>query len=350
MLTQNYPIEYWDAPDINETGETIEQFLAQFQGPTWIYFPGIDSSRCRIVTTLLHGNEPSGLHAIHQWILSSEKPATDLYCFVGSVQAAQHPPGFKCRMLPGRRDLNRCFRPPFNDEEGLVAADLLRRISSVHPEAVLDIHNTSGAGPSFAICTQLTDQHVALVSLFTDKLIITELRLGALMEYEGGDFPFVTIECGGAHDPRAHQIAWNGLRQFARKPELFNEKRAQEIDLYRHPVRAELIQDAELAFAPAAVPGKDLTLHADLESYNFGVVKAGTELGWLGPQGLASLVIRDTLGTDHTLHFFQARNDCLVTRQDIRLFMITTNVPIALSDCLFYIVAAEDAAKTNGSA
>ncbi|MCB1662343.1 MAG: succinylglutamate desuccinylase/aspartoacylase family protein [Pseudomonadales bacterium] len=340
-----YPIRYWEAPRSDEIGSTVEQFLEQLEGPTWIYFPGQDNSRCRVVTTLLHGNEPSGLYAMHQWILSNETPVTDLYCFIGSVSAAKHPPGyFHHRMIPGKRDLNRCFRPPYNDEEGVVAADLLHRITSVQPEAVIDIHNTSGAGPSFAICTELNPKHFAISSLFTHRLIITDLKLGALMDYDDGTFSVTTIECGGAHDPQAHALAYQGFKRFAITPSLFSEALDQTIseypglDLYQHPIRVELIQGAALAFANTVTEGADLTLHQDVERYNFGLVTKGTNLGWLGAGGLSALVARDTQGYDHVSHYFTMVDNCLVTTQDLKLFMITKNIPIALSDCLFYLV------------
>ena len=154
-----YPISYWENPSQDEIADSVPNLLQQLDGPTWIYIQGQDSSRCRVVTTLLHGNEPSGLHALHKWLRSDYQPVVDLYCFVGSVEAARETPGFHHRQLPGARDLNRCFRPPFNDEQGRIAADLLHRICAVQPEAVIDIHNTSGAGPSFAVACDNSPAH-----------------------------------------------------------------------------------------------------------------------------------------------------------------------------------------------
>lgn len=340
MNQETYPIHFWEAPDSGEIDETIEQFLEQLEGPTWIYIPGKDHSRCRVVITLLHGNEPSGLHAVHRWLLSDEVPATDLYCFLGAVKTAQHPPRFHHRMLPGERDLNRCFRPPFNDPQGLIAADLLHRINSVQPEAIIDIHNTSGAGPSFALGTKLMPEHFSLCSLFTERLIITDLKLGSIMEHDLENCPITTIECGGAHDPHAHALAYEGFRRFAKKPHLFDRPDVnKEIDLYKHPIRVELIEGSEIAYAANHINGADLTLHSDVERYNFGSVPSGTELGWLGPRGLSSLVARDAQGRDHILHYFDtSEEECLVTKQDLKLFMITKNASIAMADCLFYLV------------
>ena len=343
MLTEDpYPIRFWDAPDSTQIGESIEEFLEQFDGPTWIYIPGHDPGRCRVVSTLLHGNEPSGLHAIHQWLLSDDVPATDIYCFIGAPVTAQQQPYFHYRMLPGHRDLNRCFRPPFNDDEGQVAADLLHRLCAVQPEAVIDIHNTSGAGPSFAIATNANDAHRAVAALFTTRLIITDIRLGALMEFDSEPFTVTTIECGGAHDPKANSLACEGFERFVKTENLFDPGQFIEMDFYQSPVRVELSPDHKLTFSYEPKAGFDLILRNDIERYNFNPVTIGTELGWLGPAQMACLIARDAHGNEHTRHFFETKNGKLVARQNIKLFMVTTNYEIACSDCLFYVVTIDE--------
>ncbi|EGG99081.1 DevC-like ABC transporter permease component [gamma proteobacterium IMCC2047] len=344
MLVNNSdPIYYWEAPSVDEIGATIEEFLEQLTAPTWIYIPGRDHSRCRAITTLLHGNEPSGLHAIHAWLRSGDQPETDLYFCIASVKTAQHPPGFFYRMLPDCRDLNRCFRPPYKDAEGVLAANILRRLCAVQPEAVLDIHNTSGSGPSFAVVTNTDRRHKALASLFTQHLIITDLKLGAIMEFEEGGFPITTIECGGCHDPHAHQLATEGLRRFALKQNLFNYHSINaEMVLYKHPLRVEMIEGSEIAYADHPIDGPDLTLHSDVEHFNFGEAPANSVLGWLGPRGINCLTARDSMGSEHIEHYFEVHDNQLLTRQPLRLFMVTKNPSIALSDCLFYLVPVDD--------
>ena len=162
----------------------------------------------------------------------------------------------------------------------MVAADLIHRLCAVQPEAVLDIHNTSGSGPSFAVVVNTDPHHIALTSLFTRHLVITDLRLGAIMEYEEADFPITTIECGGCHDPHAHQLAIQGVRRFALKADLFDaDSIASNLVIYKHPLRVELIDGAEIAYADQAIKGPDLTLHSDVERYNFGEVPAQSVLG-----------------------------------------------------------------------
>lgn len=82
----------WASSKPDSVGETPEQFLHNLREPTWIILPGEDRTRARAVTTLLHGNEPSGTRAIHRWLRSGRRPVVDLHCCIASVVAAITPP------------------------------------------------------------------------------------------------------------------------------------------------------------------------------------------------------------------------------------------------------------------
>ena len=106
---------HWKNPDHQSIGETTLEFLQKLSGPTHIHISGKDPSRARAVVTLLHGNDPSGLHAIHEMLKQPVEPAVDIHYFIPSVDAAKQAPGFIYRMLPHHKDLNRGFTPPYNE-------------------------------------------------------------------------------------------------------------------------------------------------------------------------------------------------------------------------------------------
>ncbi|MEQ8954062.1 MAG: succinylglutamate desuccinylase, partial [Gammaproteobacteria bacterium] len=151
-------------PAPQQLGETAREFLKLLPGPVHIHISGNNPSRSRVVVTLLHGNEPSGLHGIFDILKMGIKPVVDIHCFIPSVDAAKQEPGFVYRMLPHHEDLNRCFRPPFGDsEEQQLARELLQKLESINPECVIDIHNTSGSSPGFGVTTFIDERHDALV-------------------------------------------------------------------------------------------------------------------------------------------------------------------------------------------
>ncbi|MFC6671384.1 succinylglutamate desuccinylase/aspartoacylase domain-containing protein [Marinobacterium aestuariivivens] len=284
-------------PDPAGIARTPQDFLRQLDGPTLIVVDGEDNDRCRALSTLLHGNELSGLRALHGWLRRGERPRVRMLLFILSVSTALADPLFSHRQLPGERDINRCFRPPFGDRPGRVAEQLLELLEEYKPECMIDIHNTTGMNPAFGVATHEDPAHEALVALFTRRLIITDIRLGALMEISRPEFPVVTIECGGNRDPAADRLAVQGVLRYLQQDEVLQLPAAGlHLDLYHHPVRLELSPETEIRFADEPDPDADITVPRHLERYNFGQVGAGTFLFWLGPRGRSRLRLRDASG------------------------------------------------------
>jgi hypothetical protein len=332
----------WHAPAPEDVGETAEAFLRRLGEPTWLLLPGQDRSRARAVTTLLHGNEPSGTQAIHRFLRSGQRPAVDLHCCIASVAAALEPPLFSARMLPGARDLNRCFRPPFADGEGRLAEEILTRLRELRPECLIDLHNTSGTGPAYAVAPGIDQACQHLTALFSGHYILTDLRMGTLNEATLHDFPTVTIECGGANDSAAHQIAFAGLLRYATEPEILAGADAPEPLVMKHPIRVQLRDGASIAYGEQPIAGADVTLRTDVDRHNFGVLAPGEVIGWFGPRGIDVIAARDGQGRERSPEVFLCRGDCFEVSRPARLFMVTTRPDIAKSDCLFYILPVND--------
>lgn len=334
-------VRYLEAPRPQDVAPTPEGFLAQLGGPSWLRVAGRDGSRCRALATLLHGNEPSGLRALHELLREGLVPALDMHCFIGAVTAALEIPVFSHRHLPGVRDLNRCFRPPFGDEPGRVAQSILSALDELKPEALIDMHNTSGSGPAFGVAVSEDSRHDALTALFSHRLVVTDIRLGALMEYAERAVPTVTIECGGVYDPAANQVAVRGLRRYWNDADLLEIGRIRPppIQVLRHPLRLELADGAVIGYGEARREGDDLTLPFDIERYNFQGIEPGQALGWLGPRGLDALRVRDASGGNRIAEYFETDAGQLRARLPMTLFMITTEPSIARSDCVGYLVA-----------
>ena len=327
----------WTDPKARDVGTTIEEFLTRLGGPTWIVLSGQDPSRTRAVTTLLHGNEPSGVRAIFQWLRSGVRPHVNLACFIGVVDAALAEPGFAYRHLPDCRDLNRCFRMPFEDPEGRLAAGVLDRLRTMNPEALIDFHNTSGRSPAYGVSTRSGEPQKALTALVSDHLIVTDLRLGTLMEATEDDFPTVTAECGGAGDARSEQTALTALRTYAMTESLWDAPhRHARVKTFHHPIRVSLEAGKQVAYGATSMPEADLTLRKDADQFNFGVLNQGETLGWVRDSSPGVLVARDAKGRDRTREMFAVVDGRLVVTQASRIMMMTTNSHIAATDCLFY--------------
>ena len=327
-------------PLATDIGNNVEDFLHSLGGPTCFFLEGEDPSRTRALVTLLHGNEPSGAMALFRWLKAARRPAVNVVCIVASVTAALEAPPFTHRMLPRARDLNRCFRPPFDGAQGALAEEILEILQMHHPEAVVDMHNTSGSGPSFGVCTHMDRQHDALVSLFTQRLIVSNLRMGALMDISEHSYPTVTVEVGGRMDDEAHELAYEGLcRYFAAENVLAQEETDWGLELLCDPIRLELVENVTLTYAEAQRDSYDITLKPDIEHHNFGTVLPDTMLGWAKGPEQALFNAWDMGGRCAVTKLVRIKNGELYPAQPLKLFMITNNAAIAQSDCLFYAVA-----------
>ncbi len=339
----NERFAYWKDPNTSDIGETVFEFLKLLKGPTHIHLTGNDSSRCRFATTLLHGNEPSGLHAVFHILQSGLKPIVDAHILIPSVDAAKQAPGFIYRMLPHQKDLNRCFLPPYDDsEQDALAQEILHKLEHYQPECVIDIHNTSGSSPSFGVTTFMDQQHDALVSLFTHRMIVTDIKLGALMEISESMMPTVTIECGGSQDHESHLLATEGLTRYLTMDNVLAQSNTDmELEFFHNPLRLELNEGSDIAFGDHCLMDDGVTLLPDIENHNFGYVDESDRLGFVSGSLEQNLVVKNPLGDSPASDYFQLIDGALYAKHRLKLFMVTTNPEIARKDCLFYLVNAD---------
>jgi hypothetical protein len=311
-------------------------FLCMLKEPTLIIVPGADPTRTRVATTLLHGNEPSGLRAMHRWLRSERYPATNAMLLIACVDTALREPVFTNRHLPGRRDFNRCFSPPWLDDEGELAKEILSTIKAAEPDCLVDLHNNTGHNPAYGVAVRLGAEELALVDLFADRVVHAPLALGTLVEGTIEDCPSVTIECGRSGDPVADVVAHVGLGKFLETANLDLWKPIPKMKILDEPIRVCVSSEVGLAFGDSADPTASLTISADIDRHNFELLPAGAAIGWIKPDSAWPLDARRPDGTECSRELFRIRGNVLETCSDFIPIMMTTKPVIAKSDCLFY--------------
>lgn len=326
-------------PKPADIGNNPEAFLSWLGKPTAIKVSGKDSSRVRCACTLLHGNEPSGTQAVFQYLKSGEVPAVDAWFIIASVDAALKTPAFSNRMLEKNRDLNRCFKAPFDDKQGQLAKSILDFIHEINPECLVDLHNTSGSGPAFGVSIKDDEDHAAITSLFTNDLIVTDLRLGALMELSESDVTTVTIECGGVNDYAASIIAQEGLHRYLSAENVLAQEGIEyRVNTFHNPIRLETREDGNVAYQDEVDLNAVITLPVQAEKFNYGTLTPEEPIGYLGKEGLSKLTAKDQKGIEHINVFFEERSGQLFAKHPMKIFMATTSPFIARTDCLFYFI------------
>ena len=314
----------------------VEHWLRELDRATLLRVPGRDRSRTRIVTTLLHGNEPSGVRAVHAWLRSGVAPATDAVFYIGSVEAALAAPPWSHRTLPHARDANRCFAPPFGGLEGERSLELIERLEAVRPEALIDLHNNSGRSPAYGVGTVADAAHLGLTGLFADRYMLSDLRLGTLIEATERFTTSIVVECGRAQDPVADAVALAGLERYLSVEDLSVRAERWQMEILHHPVRVRVHPEVRLAFGDAPVEGANLTVRSDMDRHNFDPVEPGIVLGWLGPPGTWPFDARGGDGVEVSAELFTSTDGLVRIRRAMVPVMMTVSAAIARSDCLFY--------------
>ena len=331
-------------PSPESLAATPYEFLQQLGAPTEIRLSGHRAGPARAISALLHGNEPSSVIAVHRFLRAGRRPAVDISIFITAVEAALAEPGFALRMLPGRRDLNRCFFPARDDIDGRLAACVLERLRARRFEALVDLHNNTGRNPPYGIINRRGLARLKLVEMFTDSCcVLSDLRVGALTEAIVDDIASVAIECGHAEDPHAHDVAYRGIERFITAPDLgLARDLADPVAMFDRPIRVELRRGLSVAFAHAPHDNAELTLRTDIDVHNFRRLDRGTVLGWVRTGAAWPLCARGGDGVEVSREHFAIRDGALVHDSDLVPIMMTTNAQIALVDCLCYLMRQHD--------
>jgi len=315
-------------------------FLRKLEGLTVFDVQGKDTSRTRVITTLIHGNEPSGFIALHHWLRKKVIPEVNIRFILCNPESAALPPEFSHRYLVVAQDLNRFFtlgNTPSSKKDDAIsrrAAQIIKAVTDVNPEAIVDLHNTSGISPAFGVSTYASDKVLDLISLFSNKVILTGLHVGAIME-QNFSAPIVTIECGGAGQIQSHQLAITGLEKFTNRKSIFDHH-ADKVDIHRHPCRIELQKGFVLGFGDYPLMTADITLLSDTEQLNNQITPADQLIGWYVKDNQLPLIVKDEQGNNQLLAMLYLKDGGIYTKQRLQIFMATKQVDIATNDCLFY--------------
>lgn len=346
-------INYLENPSVKELHADYEQFLLSMSGPTVIDVTGINTNRYRVINTLLQGNEPSGLIALHRWLTtrdSDKLPYTNLRFIICSVEAASKSPLFSRRFIEGNHDINRCFGKvaqmhivkDANLEKNYQGcrqrASLIEgAIREVNPELVIDLHNAASPSPTFSISSVITTETLSLASFFCQTLVLSDLRLGSLMEQKF-TCPFITIECGGNLDEQSHEVAFAGISRIANCECIDYIHQEKNVEVIYRPLRLRTKDNIKLSYAKHDEGYSGITLKSNIEYLNFGGAHQEEMIGWIDGHGIANLELLDKKGNNVVDEYFYARDNQLVCRHNLRIFKATENKQVALNDCLFYVV------------
>jgi hypothetical protein len=339
------------------------EILGAFDGkPVLIRIPAAStaaSPRARLVSCLLHGNEPAGFRAMVEVLRRGERYPFDLWVLIGNVRAATEQGLFAHRHLDGQEDFNRVWdggpAGPGASDTRRCAAAMLDELRSADLEAAVDIHNNTGRNPYYAVLPEPTPAARGLAALCADTVLLWRLRAHTLMEALATRCPAVAVECGSPDDADGVAFASGVVHRFL-TADGFDVSRAAPRPprlietLHRVTVRPEVA----FSFGRMDIPAGDgegekteLVIAAGLDAHNFGVLPARHTIGRVvsgrtGPS--MPLQATDTsTGRDVTDDLFGVTADGrVVVLADLAPIMITTTVGQTRRDCLLYTIRPVD--------
>ncbi|NIP99403.1 MAG: peptidase M14 [Nitrospinaceae bacterium] len=312
--------------------ENLHEIL---DGPTLLRIPG-KKEPALFVSTLLHGDEPTGFLAtqklLNEYRARKEALPRTLWLFLGNIPAARE----NQRHLPGQPDFNRIWNGGSRPEHRL-AENLTALLRSSELFAAIDIHNTSGRNPHYACVNKLDPAIINLGKLFSSMIVYftrpEEVISRALSEF----CTAITIESGLAHDPYGVEHVSNFLRQclnLDRIPDTLPNP--EEPEVYHSIARIEVPETSRIGFGDT--PGEtDFNFVENLESMNFIEQAENTLLGWRrNPQ--MHLAVVNEQGQDVSESFIHYKNGEIRLLRCVVPSMFTTHTINILDDCLGYLM------------
>ncbi|HYE37023.1 M14 family metallopeptidase [Methylocaldum sp.] len=313
-----------------------ERLHSILPGPTLIHLQG-RHERPLFVSVLLHGNEPTGLHALQTLLRKyTDQPLPrSLSVFIGNVSAARG----GVRRLEGQVDYNRVWPGTSHAacRETAMMQAVVEEMARRHVFASIDVHNNTGVNPHYACVNRLDHRFFRLASMFGRMVIYFTYPKGTQTSAFARLCPAVTLECGKPGQKYGSEHAFEYLDACLHLTDIPDHPVAsQDLDFYHTVVQVTVREDVSFGFQSAT---PDLQLNEDLDHLNFTELSAGTVLGTLkNGSSILPFIACDEAGRDVASDYFEIREDRLVLKKAVMPSMLTLDKQIIRQDCFCYLM------------
>ncbi|WBK00992.1 M14 family metallopeptidase [Methylocystis parvus] len=303
-------------------------------GPTLFDLPGRDPNPL-FVSTLLHGNEYSGLDAMQQVLRAHAARGLPraLLFFVGNIRAA----AANLRTLPDERDYNRVW--PGSLFCGEAQAEMARWVYDYAKRrglfASIDIHNNTGFNPHYACVRRLEPKFIALAQLFSRIVVHFQRPVGTQAAAFADLCPAITVECGkaGAGSATQHAVELvEAALSIAHLPD--HPPAPHDVDILR--TCAIVKPPAEASFSFDGAPA-DFMFRSDIDHLNFSELTPGASFGVARSGMRLDVLPGDGDDAQPGEYFDYAGGEIRLSRAAIPA-MLTIDPRAVKLDCLCYLM------------
>jgi hypothetical protein len=308
-----------------------EQLETILSGPTLIRLQGRTDPPI-FVSTLLHGNEPTGFRALQELLASYRRQGhylpRSLWIFIGNVRAAK----YHERRLENQPDYNRIWNGGDLPENRL-AGQVLEAATARGLFASIDVHNRN---PHYACMNRLDGATIRLAQMFSRTLVYflkpPEVLSIAFKKY----CPSITVEGGQPHDLTGVRHVADFLDQCLNLDSIPTNVVRQDLDLYHSVARVQVPKNSRIGFHLNC--GRvDFCFIKNLDRLNFTEVPEGTVLGWRNNPEM-HLSAQDEKGQEVEGAYFEYRGNEILFKRAVVPSLFSTDEHIVHQDCLGYLM------------
>ncbi|MDH5711469.1 MAG: M14 family metallopeptidase [Gammaproteobacteria bacterium] len=315
---------------LSARAEELQSFL---KNPTLFHLGGINPQPL-FISTLLHGNETTGLYAIQRLLKKYRQQPLPraISLFVGNIAAAAE----NQRHLDSQDDYNRIW--PGSHHRDSPEKDMMQAVTRImrkkKPFASIDIHNNTGRNPHYACINILNPHGLVLASKFSDIAVYFTSPKGVQSSAFSEFCPSVVLECGQSGDRSGEDHALAYLETVLQLEDL-SAQNSSNLKLYHTVARVILPQTVSLGEVNA---NNDICLNSRLEDKNFHQICPGTEFAAINPARDKLVLVSSESDEDVTDEYLMVENDKLIFKKSVTLSMFTTCEKAIRQDCICYFM------------
>lgn len=311
------------------------QLTSIFSGPSLIHLEGIQNPPL-LISTLLHGNETSGIRAVQKLLGRYNKNGQviprSICLFIGNPQAAQ----VGLRILPGSVDYNRIWAGG-NGPENQMADQLFALVKKKGVRSSVDIHNNTGQNPFYSCVNTLSDAVLSLANLFSPTIVYATKPQEVFTVRFSQLGPAVTLECGMSSDSGSVDYIEDFLERCLRMedspPQVPDDR---NVSVYHTIGRLLVPENADISFEPGCKK-VDFCFASDIDTLNFRHLYPHRSLGVRNNSGLKLQVINND-GVDVADTFIYYHHNRILLAKEVFPAMLTLDKRVIFQDCLGYFM------------
>jgi len=308
-------------------------------GPSLIHIAG-NHERPIFISTLLHGNEHTGILAIQKLLQQRQtknplsRPITLL---IGNTAAA----ATNQRLLPGQPDFNRIWTTEHASQPGHLVQRVVQLVTERNYFLCVDIHNNTGKNPLYSCISRLDDEHLSFAGLFAPTCIYFTQPASTQTVFLSDITAALTLECSHSGEQLGLDRATEFINSILHLKHL-PARLTREVQVFHTVARLRIRPGVSFRLAQENKTRDDshFVLRADIDKLNFSPSTDKTLLGTWSLENVLPLVIDDMQEGNGQKH------DTALSLEDGEVYlrkgyypaMFTRNEEVIEQDCLGYLM------------